>query len=124
MFGIVGIDFVTYLKERFRLRYGYDYQTSMVVHVDHIIPSVRFTNKKDAEQLLVMNHFTNFQLLLGSENLSKKHKVPDDFDLEVVVKAGIKRIDTISTENLSFSDVILRSDELIPAGFEGFTKAK
>lgn len=123
-FGIVGIDFVTYLKERFRLRYGYDYQTSMVVHVDHIIPSVVFTNKKDAEQLLVMNHFTNFQLLLGSENLSKGHKVPDDFDLEVVVKAGIKRIDTISTENLSFSDVILRADELIPAGFERFTKAK
>lgn len=72
----------------------------------------------------MMNHFTNFQLLRGSENLSKKHKVPDDFDLEVVVKAGIIRINTIAAENLSFSDVILRADELIPAGFEGFTKAK
>jgi hypothetical protein len=50
--------------------------------------------------------------------------VPDDFDLKVVVEAGIIRINTIADENLSFSDVILRADELTPAGFEGFTKAK
>ena len=123
-FGIVGIDFVTYLKKRFLVRYGYDYQPTDVVHLDHIIPSAVFTNKKDAEQVSVMNHFTNFQLLIGSENMSKKHNVPQGFKLRDALDDGIKRINEISDKNLSFSDVILRADELIPAGYEGFTKAK
>ena len=123
-FGVEANHFVDYLRKRYSIRYGQELQPSHLVHVDHIIPSARFTDKTNAEQLRVMNHYTNFQLLLGPENQSKKDKVPDDFDLEVVVKEGLERIANISANKLTIEDVIMRSDELIPAGFEGFTKAK
>lgn len=45
-------------------------------HLDHIIPISLGKNKKEIIQL---NYYTNFQILLAKENLTKSNSMPNDF---------------------------------------------
>ena len=50
-------------------------------HIDHFIPCKSFDLAKKEEQLKCF-HWTNLQLLIANENISKKDKIPDKITIE------------------------------------------
>lgn len=57
-----------HLKKTFKANYGYDYDGSEKVHIDHIVPLATAETREDVIRLC---HYTNLQLLKPSDNTSK-----------------------------------------------------
>jgi len=73
---ILGIDFESFyihLLQTFVYNYGRSYNPEIdVVHIDHIVPISTATNE---EEVIKLNHYTNLQWLLATDNLKKGDKL-------------------------------------------------
>lgn len=72
---ILGCDFEffkKYLNETFYKNYGYEYDGTDKVHIDHIIPLSMATTK---EEVIKLCHYTNLQLLKAEDNIRKSNNV-------------------------------------------------
>lgn len=65
-----------YLNETFYKNYGYEYDGTDKVHIDHIIPLATAKTQEDVTRLF---HYTNLQLLKAEHNQMKSDKL--DFEL-------------------------------------------
>lgn len=77
---ILGIDlykFYEYLMYTFYNRYGYDWDGSEPVEIDHIIP---LATVKTEEDIIKLNHYTNLQLLRTYDNKMKSSSLDWDKD--------------------------------------------
>ena len=61
-----------YLLKTFKDRYGYEWNDTEKVEVDHIIP---LNTAKTKEEVLALCHYTNLQLLRKEDNLKKAHYI-------------------------------------------------
>lgn len=68
-------EFTKYLLDTFKNKYGRDWDGVEKVHIDHIIPLAAAETEDD---VLKLCHYSNLQLLLAKDNLSKSDKVGDD----------------------------------------------
>lgn len=66
----------TYLNETFYKNYGYEYDGTEPVHIDHIIPLATANTEEEVAKLY---HYTNLQLLKAEHNQMKSDKL--DFEL-------------------------------------------
>lgn len=64
--------FIEYLKNTYRKNYNEEWDMSIPVDIDHIIPLDTATTKEDVEKLC---HYTNLQLLKASDNRKKHNKL-------------------------------------------------
>lgn len=72
---IVGIpldELYKYLLNTFKENYGYDWDFKEEVHIDHKYPLKYATTE---EEVFKLCHYTNLQLLKGSDNLEKNDKL-------------------------------------------------
>ena len=72
---ILGCDlefFVEHLLQTFKNNYGYEWNKTEPVHIDHIIP---LATAKTEEEVIKLCHYTNLQLLKAEDNLNKKDKL-------------------------------------------------
>ena len=60
IFGCEWKYFYNYLLDTFKNNYGYEYDESIIIEVDHIIPMCRATTIDD---VIKLNHISNLQLL-------------------------------------------------------------
>jgi hypothetical protein len=65
-----------YLNETFYKNYGYEYDGTDKVHIDHIIP---LATAKTQEGVAKLYHYTNLQLLKAEHNQMKSDRL--DFEL-------------------------------------------
>ena len=65
-----------YLNETFYKNYGYEYDGTDKVHIDHIIPLATAKTQEDVTKLF---HYTNLQLLKAEHNQMKSDRL--DFEL-------------------------------------------
>ena len=63
-------EFKNYIESKFTK--GMSLKNHGEWHLDHIIP---ISSAKSEEEILILNHYTNFQPLWAKENLSKSNKV-------------------------------------------------
>lgn len=61
-----------YLKQTYYNNYGVDYDSSIKVHIDHIIP---LATAKNEEEVIKLCHYSNLQLLKAEDNLKKGDKL-------------------------------------------------
>lgn len=66
----------TYLNETFYKNYGYEYDGTEPVHIDHIIPLATANTEEEVAKLY---HYTNLQLLKAEHNQMKSDRL--DFEL-------------------------------------------
>lgn len=74
-FDILGCDaeyFKTYIESKFKDGMSWDNYGQYGWHFDHIIP---LSSAKDEEDIIRLNHHTNFQPLWWMENLEKSNKI-------------------------------------------------
>ena len=64
--------FIKYLKNTYRKNYNEEWDISIPVDIDHIIPLDTATTKEEVEKLC---HYTNLQLLKASDNRKKHNKL-------------------------------------------------
>ena len=72
---ILGCDFDTfynYLLKTYKDNYNIDWDGKEDVHIDHIIP---IANAKTEEEIIILSHYTNLQLLKAKDNLEKSDKL-------------------------------------------------
>lgn len=72
---ILGCDyesFKSHIEQRFKE--GMTWENREEWHLDHIIP---ISFGKTEEQIIKLNHYTNFQPLWGAENRKKSNKLPE-----------------------------------------------
>ena len=72
---ILGCDinfFTKYLLQTFKNNYGYKWDGTEKVHIDHIIPLVTANSE---EEIIKLCHYTNLQLLKAEDNLKKGNKL-------------------------------------------------
>jgi hypothetical protein len=62
--------FKAYIERQFKQ--GMTWENHGKWHFDHIIP---VSSAKNEEELIKLNHYTNFQPLWAEENLSKSNKI-------------------------------------------------
>jgi hypothetical protein len=62
----------TYLEETFKNNYNRGIVESDIVEIDHIVP---ISSAQTVEKLYELNHFTNLQMLLRSDNRRKSAKM-------------------------------------------------
>lgn len=63
-------EFMTYIESKFKI--GMTIENHGEWHLDHIIP---LASAKSEEEVIKLNHYTNFQPLLAKDNLSKGSKI-------------------------------------------------
>ena len=68
IFGCDWNTFYNYLLQTFKNNYGYEYNETIDVQVDHIIP---LCTAKTIEDVIKLNHFSNLQLLTSKDNKEK-----------------------------------------------------
>ena len=68
IFGCSWKQFYNHLLNTFEKNYGYKYNDTIVVEVDHIIPMCRATTEED---VIKLNHISNLQLLTKEDNKKK-----------------------------------------------------
>lgn len=61
-----------HLYRTFESNYGIPYDGSQRVHIDHIIPT---STARTVEEVLTLNHYSNLQLLLAVDNISKSNRL-------------------------------------------------
>lgn len=76
MVGCTAEELKVYLNETFYKNYGYEYDGTDKVHIDHIIP---LSTAKTQEEVAKLFHYTNLQLLKAEHNQMKSNKL--DFEL-------------------------------------------
>ena len=64
--------FYNYLLETFKQNYGYEWDETELVDIDHIIP---ISNAKTIEEVLNLNRYENLQLLKRKDNREKSNKL-------------------------------------------------
>lgn len=72
---ILGCDYNTFMKhllETYKKIYNENYDTSIKVHIDHIIP---LSIAKTKDEVIKLCHFSNLQLLKATDNLKKSNKL-------------------------------------------------
>ena len=72
---IIGCEFnffYNYLLSTYKNNYGYEWDETEKVHIDHIIP---LATAKTKEEVIKLNHYTNLQLLKAEDNLQKRDKL-------------------------------------------------
>ena len=74
---ILGLDnwneFHKYLTSTFESNYKRSFNSQIdIVHIDHITP---LSTAKSLEDVVLLNHFTNLQLLLAKDNMAKSDKL-------------------------------------------------
>jgi hypothetical protein len=74
--GCTAEELKAYLNETFYKNYGYEYNGTDKVHIDHIIP---LATAKTQEEVAKLYHYTNLQLLKAEHNQMKSDKL--DFEL-------------------------------------------
>lgn len=74
--GCTAEELKAYLCETFYKNYGYEYNGTEKVHIDHIIP---LATAKTQEDVIRLCHYTNLQLLKAKHNQQKSDKL--DFEL-------------------------------------------
>lgn len=74
--GCTAEELKVYLNETFYKNYGYEYDGTDKVHIDHIIPLATAKTQEDVTRLF---HYTNLQLLKAEHNQMKSDKL--DFKL-------------------------------------------
>lgn len=78
-FEILGIDregFLKYLESQFKEGMSWDNHGLYGWHLDHKIP---VSSAKSQEEIILLNHYTNFQPLWAEENLKKGDKIIEEF---------------------------------------------
>lgn len=78
---VIGMSWQTlykYLQDTFEANYGMprEWMESFNYHIDHIIP---LSSAGSAKELYKLNHYTNLQILLAEDNLSKGAKNESKF---------------------------------------------
>ena len=63
--------FVDYLLKTYKDNYGYEWDGTESVHIDHIKP---LSQAKTEEEVLKLCKYTNLQLLKAQDNLKKQDK--------------------------------------------------
>ena len=76
MVGCTAEELKAYLNETFYKNYGYKYDGTEKVHIDHIIP---LSTAKTQEEVAKLFHYTNLQLLKAEHNQMKSDRL--DFEL-------------------------------------------
>lgn len=64
--------FINYLLNTFKNNYGYDWDGKEKISIDHIIP---LATAKTEEEVIMLNHYTNLQLLKAEDNMQKSDKL-------------------------------------------------
>jgi hypothetical protein len=72
-------DFKTHLQNQFTK--GMSWENAGEWHLDHIYP---VSLAKDEEELIRLNHYTNFQPLWAKDNLKKSNKIIDNKQLKLL----------------------------------------
>lgn len=65
-------ELVQYLLQTFKNNYGYEWDGTEKVHIDHIIP---LKNAKTEKEVMNLCYYTNLQLLKAEDNLRKRAEV-------------------------------------------------
>lgn len=64
--------FINYLLQTFKNNYGYEWNGTEKIAIDHIVP---LASAKTEEEVIKLNHYTNLQLLKAEDNLHKGAKL-------------------------------------------------
>ena len=70
-------EFIKYIENKFTQ--GMTWENYGKWHLDHIYPLSK-VDLTDREQFLKVAHYTNYQPLLASENISKSDKLPEQLE--------------------------------------------
>ena len=72
-------DFKKHLELQFKL--GMNWENQGKWHLDHIIPA---SLAKDEQELIILNHYTNFQPMWAIENLIKGNKIIPNTQIKLI----------------------------------------
>jgi len=85
--GCSWLDFSAHLESRFLD--GMNHDNRHLWHLDHIVPVALARN---AQEVNILNHFTNLRPLWGPENLSKGKKLPAEHELPAELNDEVRKI--------------------------------